>query len=95
MPDEEKDIDVAAPAPPLAQSKRKQIILIIVLVIIGLALAAGISLFVVTKFMGEIPGGNAEDGGEPRYHDSGVFIKLGDPKEGVLVNVGSAQWQIS
>ncbi len=88
MPDEEKDIDVVAPAPPLAQSKRKQIILIIVLVIIGLALAAGISLFVVTKFMGEIPVGNAEDGGEPRYHDSGVFIKLGDPKEGVLVNVG-------
>ncbi|MBE8953857.1 MAG: flagellar basal body-associated FliL family protein [Quinella sp. 1Q7] len=88
MPDEEKDIDVATPAPPLAQSKRKQIILIIVLVIIGLALAAGISLFVVTKFMGEIPVGNAEDGGEPRYHDSGVFIKLGDPKEGVLVNVG-------
>ena len=89
MPDEEKDVDTATPAPPPAtQSKRKQIILIIVLVIIGLALAAGISLFVVTKFMGEIPGGNAEDGGEPRYHDSGVFIKLGDPKEGVLVNVG-------
>lgn len=88
MPDEEKDVDVVTPAPPPAQSKRKQIILIIVLVIIGLALAAGISLFVVTKFMGEIHGGNAEDGGEPRYHDSGVFIKLGDPKEGVLVNVG-------
>ena len=23
-----------------------------------------------------------------RYHDEGVFIKLGDPKEGILVNVG-------
>ena len=89
MPDEEKDVEVVAPAPPAAQSKKKQIILIIVLVIVGLALAAGISLFVVTKFMGEIPsGGGYEDGGEPRYHDSGVFVKIGDPKEGILVNVG-------
>ena len=91
MPDEEKDVDVAVPAPPPAQSKRKQIILIVVLVLVGLALAAGISLFVVTKFMGDIPGGNGggyEEGGEPRYHDAGVFVKIGDPKEGILVNVG-------
>ena len=89
MPDEEKDVEVAAAeAQPAAQSKRKQIVLIIVLVIVGLALAAGISLFVVTKVMGDIPGGGHEEGGEPRYHDAGVFIKLGDPKEGILVNVG-------
>lgn len=87
MPDEEKDVEVAATPPPAAQSKRKQIVMIIVLVIVGLALAAGISLFVVTKFMGEIPSGH-EEGGEVRYHDSGVFVKLGDPKEGILVNVG-------
>lgn len=91
MPDEEKELDVdsGVPAPPPAQSKKKQIILIVVLVIVGLALAAGISLFVVTKVMGDIPaGGGHEESGEPRYHDSGVFIKVGDPKEGVLVNVG-------
>ena len=88
MPDEEKDVEaVAAEAQSAAQSKKKQIVLIIVLVIVGLALAAGISLFVVTKVMGDIPGGH-EEGGEPRYHDAGVFIKLGDPKEGILVNVG-------
>ncbi len=87
MPDEEKDVDIAVPAPPPAQSKKKQIILIVVLVVVGLALAAGISLFVVTKFMGEIPGGH-EEGGEPRYHDAGIFVKIGDPKEGILVNVG-------
>ena len=90
MADEEKDIEAtAAPPPPATQSKKKTIILIVVLVIVGLALAAGISLFVVTKVMGDIPGGNSEeeDSG-PRYHDSGVFIKLGDPKEGILVNVG-------
>lgn len=87
MPDEEKDVDVAVPAPPPAQSKKKQIILIVVLVIVGLALAAGISLFVVTKFMGEVGAGH-EEGDEPRYHDAGVFVKIGDPKEGILVNVG-------
>ena len=87
MPDEEKDVDVAVPAPPPAQSKKKQIILIVVLVIVGLALAAGISLFVVTKFMDEVGAGH-EEGGEPRYHDAGVFVKIGDPKEGILVNVG-------
>ncbi len=88
MPDEE-NVDVVAPQPPVQSSKKKQIILIVVLVIVGLALAAGISLFVVTKFMGDIPGGSGyEEGGEPRYHDAGVFVKIGDPKEGILVNVG-------
>ena len=91
MPEEEKEVDsVAVPPPPdPAKSKKKTIILIVVLVIVGLALAAGISLFVVTKVMGDLPaGGGDEEGGAPRYHDAGVFIKLGDPKEGILVNVG-------
>lgn len=93
MPDEEKEVDSTAVPPPPAdagQSKKKTIILVAVLVIVGLALAAGISLFVVTKVMGDLPngGGGDEEGGSPRYHDAGVFIKLGDPKEGILVNVG-------
>jgi len=88
MPEEEKEIETAPAAPP-AQSQRKKIALIIVLVIVGLALAAGISLFVVTKVMGDLPsGGEHEESSGPRYHDSGVFIKLGDAKEGILVNVG-------
>ena len=90
MPDEEKEVEttVAPPPPPASQSKKKTIILIVVLVIVGLALAAGISLFVVTKVMGDIPSGGSEESGEVRYHDSGVFVKIGDPKEGILVNVG-------
>ena len=91
MPDEEKEVETTAAPPPVSKfSKFKTPILIGVLVIVGLALAAGISLFVVTKVMGDIPGGNGseeEDSGS-RYHDAGVFIKLGDPKEGILVNVG-------
>ena len=81
MAEDEKDVD-SAPEP----KKKSPIILIVVLVIVGLALAAGISIFVTTKIMADAT--NNDDGGEPRYHDAGVFIKLGDPKEGVLVNVG-------
>ena len=93
MPDEEKEAaateEVAAPPVPPTQSKKKTIILVVVLVIVGLALAAGISLFVVTKVMGDLPaGGGEESDGGSRYHDAGIFIKLGDPKEGILVNIG-------
>lgn len=90
MPEEEKEVDTTAAAAPPAQSQRKKIAMIIVLVIVGLALAAGISLFVVTKVMGDLPGngGGEYEESSPRYHDSGVFVKLGDAKEGILVNVG-------
>ena len=82
MADEEKEVD-SAPEP----KKKSPIILIVVLVIVGLALAAGISIFVTTKLMADATN-NVDDSGESRHHDAGVFIKLGDPKEGVLVNVG-------
>lgn len=81
MADEEKDVE-STPEP----KKKSPIILIAVLVVVGLALAAGISIFVTTKIMADA---NVEtDEGESRHHDAGVFIKLGDPKEGILVNVG-------
>lgn len=81
MADEEKDVEAAA-----EPKKKSPIILIVVLVVVGLVLAAGISIFVTTKIMADA---NVEsDDGEPRHHDSGTFIKLGDPKEGILVNVG-------
>lgn len=80
MADEEKDVEASEP------KKKSPIILIAVLVIVGLALAAGISIFVTTKIMADA---NVEsDDGESRHHDAGVFIKLGDAKEGMLVNVG-------
>lgn len=80
MADEEKDVEASEP------KKKSPIILIAVLVVVGLALAAGISIFVTTKIMADA---NVEsDEGESRHHDAGVFIKLGDAKEGVLVNVG-------
>ena len=94
MAEEQKDAAAAEAAAPPPQSKKKTIILIVVLVIVGLALAAGISLFVVTKMMGDVAQGGGHEEEEdvgPRYHDPGIFVKLGDPKEGILVNVGGAR----
>lgn len=91
MPDEEKEIESTATPPPAPSfvKKNKSLIITAVLVIVGLALAAGISLFVVKTVMGDISGGGSEEESVgPRYHDAGIFVKLGDPKEGILVNVG-------
>ena len=57
--------------------------MIAALVLVGLVLAGGISYFVTTKLMT-----NTSTSGESKHHDPGVFIKLGDAKEGIIVNVG-------
>lgn len=87
MADEEKEV-AAAPAP---DPKRKTfIILIVALVVVGLALAAGIAIFVSQKMLADVNTDQMSSGGgsDMRFHDTGVFIKVGDPKEGILVNVG-------
>ena len=78
---EEKEVQAIAPEP----SKKSPIILIVVIVVVALAAAVGISFFITQQMMAS----NAGDGGPSRLnHDQGVFIKLGDPKDGILVNVG-------
>ena len=77
MADEEKEQE-AAP-----EKKKSPIILVVVLVLVGLILAGGISFFVTTKMMS-----NPQNESVNEHHDPGVFIKLGDAKEGILVNVG-------
>ena len=85
MADEEKEEEVAE-----EPKKKSPIILVIVLVLVGLVLAGGISFFVTTKLMAG-SAGDGGGGGEVRHSDPGVFVKLGDPKEGILVNVGGAR----
>ena len=79
MADNEKEAAAAAPEGEAAAEpkKRSPIILIAVLAVLGLALAVGISIFVTTRIMAE-----------SRHHDNGVYLKLGDPKDGITVNVG-------
>ena len=81
MADEEKEVETSAEQP----KKKSPIILIVVLVIVGLVLAVGISTFVMKQMMADA---NEEDFDENKHHDPGIFLKLGDPKEGILVNVG-------
>lgn len=78
MAEEEKD---EAPEP----KKKSPIVLVVVLVVVGLLLATGIAFF-VSKMA--VESATADSGDSGRHGDPGVFIKLGDPKEGILVNVG-------
>ena len=83
MADEERED--AAPEP----KKKSPILMVVILIIIGLALAAGISIFVSQKILADA---TVDNGGDASRHgDPGVFIKLGDPKEGIIVNVGGGR----
>ena len=82
MAEEEKEVEGGAEEP----KKKSPIILIVVLVIVGLVLAVGISTFVMKQMMADAA--NEEEFDDSKPHDSGIFLKLGDPKEGILVNVG-------
>ena len=83
MADEEKTEEQA---PEAAKAKKfPPLVIIVVLILFGLILSGGIAFFITTQMMG---GGNAAGGAEVKHHDPGVFVKLGDPKEGMIVNVG-------
>ncbi len=84
MADEEK---AAAATPGTEPKKKSPMVMIAVLVLVGLVLAGGISYFVTTKLMS----GNMSDSSESPHHDPGVFVKLGDAKEGIIVNVGGVK----
>jgi len=49
--------------------------------VLVLALAGGTAFYVVTNYMG---GGKA-----PAPREPGILMKMGDPKEGIIVNLGS------
>lgn len=64
------------------KKKKSPIIMIAALVVIGLLLAGGISYFVTTKVMSD------SASTKTAAKDPGTFVKLGDPKNGIIVNVG-------
>ena len=79
MADEQKETEAA----PEEKKKKSPIILVVILVLVGLVLAAGISFVITTKMMKDTATESVSE-----HHDPGVFIKLGDAKEGIMVNVG-------
>ena len=86
MADEKKEPAAPEAAPP-EEKKKSPIILVVVLVLIGLLLAGGISFFITTKMMAD----TATDSSASEHHDTGKFVKLGDAKEGIMVNVGGVK----
>jgi flagellar FliL protein len=62
--------------------KKYSVMLIVGLIVVGLVLAGGISYFIATKVISA----KADGKGAPR--EPGVFLKLGDPKDGLIVNIG-------
>lgn len=67
----------------MAEGEKKfPLTLVVGMVVIGLLLAGGISYFIANKIV-------ADKGDKKVVREPGVFIKLGDPKEGLILNIGS------
>lgn len=61
--------------------KKFPLMLVVSLVVVGLLLAGGISYFIATKIV-------ADKGDKKVTREPGVFIKLGDAKDGLVLNIG-------
>lgn len=62
--------------------KKFPVMLIVGLIVVGLILAGGISYFIATKVIA------TKGDGKQATHEPGVFLKLGDPKDGLILNIG-------
>ena len=85
---EEKEEQVAE------QPKQKSpmlmlVVVVVVAVLVAVAAAGGISYYIFSQT--ESPLHSEDGGGSGSNSDTGVFYKLGDPKEGILVNVGGGR----
>ena len=85
---EEKDL--------LDQSEQKSpmltmIVVVVVAVLVAVAAAGGISYYIFSQSDMPVSGGGGEYSGGSSHRDPGVFYKLGDAKDGVLVNVGGGR----
>jgi len=65
------------------------IVVVVVAVLVAVAAAGGISYYIFSQ--AESPSRAEDGGGGGSHRDPGVFYKLGDPKEGILVNVGGGR----
>jgi flagellar FliL protein len=64
--------------------KKFPMMLIAGMIVFGLLLAGGISYFIATKIV-------ADKGGTEKkvaQHEPGTFMRLGDPKDGLIINIG-------
>jgi flagellar FliL protein len=61
--------------------KKYSLLLIVSLVVSGLILAGGISYFIATRIV-------TDKAATQSTREPGTYIKLGDPKDGLIINVG-------
>ena len=85
---EEKE-EQAAEQPKQKSPMLMMIVVVIVAVLVAVAAAGGISYYIFSQ--AETPSRAEDGGGGGSHRDPGVFYKLGDPKEGILVNVGGGR----
>ena len=85
---EEKE-EQAAEQPKQKSPMLMMIVVVVVAVLVAVAAAGGISYYIFSQ--AETPSHAEDGGGKKANHDPGVFYKLGDPKEGILVNVGGGR----
>lgn len=73
----------------MAEGQKKfSLAMIIGIVVVGLLLAGGISYFIATKIVAEKV--TTEDKKAGAAHEPGEFVKLGDAKDGLIVNMGGS-----
>lgn len=81
--------DNEEPKPKRDMSKIYMIVGIVVAIILTLSVAGGISYFLINKMLGNTAVGGVNGKAVSRKGDTpGKFVKIGDPKEGVIVNIG-------
>lgn len=64
--------------------KKFPMIMIAGMIVVGLLLAGGISYFIATKIVSD----KGSDKTAASQHEPGVFMKLGDLKDGLIINIG-------
>ena len=85
---EEKE-EQAAEQPKQKSPMLMMIVVVVVAVLVAVAAAGGISYYIFSQ--AESPSRAEDGGGGGSHRDPGVFYKLGDPKEGILVKVGGGR----
>ena len=85
----EEKAEQAAEQPKQKSPMLMMIVVVVVAVLVAVAAAGGISYYIFSQ--AETPAHGSESSGGEGHRDPGVFYKLGDPKEGILVNVGGGR----
>lgn len=65
------------------EKKKFPMMMIVALIVVGLLMAGGISYYIANKIVAD----KAVDS-KSVAHEPGIFVRLGDAKEGLIVNIG-------